>query len=290
MNNKLGVMQGRLVPKYQGRYQAFPIGMWQDEFKVAKGCGLDLIEFILDFNDAEENPLLKLGGVGEIAKISKVTNVSVKTICADYFMEAPLHSTNNKVAEKSFKILERLLKTAKKLKITDIVIPCVDQSSLETKEAVDRFVEQITKIIPRIEKQDINLSLETDLPPKPFVELLDRLNSKNITVNYDIGNSAALGFDSDEELEAYGDRITDIHIKDRVLGGGPVVLGGGMLTFFDSLRDCKRLTIRGLLSCKLIVMMKGWRFLNSNWHGLSRIWSQECSNFMTICTYKGVAT
>ena len=35
MKNKIGVMQGRLVPKYQGRYQAFPIGMWQDEFKVA---------------------------------------------------------------------------------------------------------------------------------------------------------------------------------------------------------------------------------------------------------------
>ena len=245
MNNKLGVMQGRLVTKYQGRYQAFPIGMWQDEFKVAKGCGLDLIEFILDFNDAEENPLLKLGGVGEIAKISKVTNVSVKTICADYFMEAPLHSTNNKVAEKSFKILERLLKTAKKLKITDIVIPCVDQSSLETKEAVDRFVEQITKIIPRIEKQDINLSLETDLPPKPFVELLDRLNSKNITVNYDIGNSAALGFDSDEELEAYGDRITDIHIKDRVLGGGPVVLGGGYADFLRFFKRLQKINYKG---------------------------------------------
>ena len=240
MNNKIGVMQGRLVPKYQGRYQAFPIGMWQDEFKVAKGCGLDLIEFILDFNDAEENPLLKLGGVGEIAKISKVTNVSVKTICADYFMEAPLHSTNNKVAEKSFKILERLLKTAKKLKITDIVIPCVDQSSLETKEAVNRFVEQITKIIPKIEKQNINLSLETDLAPQPFIELLDKLNSKNITVNYDIGNSAALGFDSDEELNAYGDRITDIHIKDRILGGGPVMLGEGnanFVKFFGKLKE-----------------------------------------------------
>ena len=240
MNNKLGVMQGRLVPKYQGRYQAFPIGMWQDEFKVAKGCGLDLIEFILDFNDAEENPLLKLGGVGEIAKISKVTNVSVKTICADYFMEAPLHSSDDKTAEKSFKILERLLETAKALQIADIVIPCVDQSSLETKEAVDRFVKQITKIIPRIEKQNINLSLETDLSPKPFVELLDRLNSKNITVNYDIGNSAALGFDSDKELEAYGDRITDIHIKDRVLGGGPVTLGEGnanFAKFFNKLKE-----------------------------------------------------
>jgi sugar phosphate isomerase/epimerase len=231
MNNKLGVMQGRLVPKYQGRYQAFPIGMWENEFKVAQECDLDLIEFILDFNDADENPLLKEGGVDEIANAIKVSGVSVKTICADYFMEAPLHSSDDKAAEKSFKILERLLEAAKILKITDIVIPCVDQSSLETEVSVDRFVQQISKIIPRIERQNINLSLETDLSPKPFVELLERLNSKNITVNYDIGNSAALGFDSDEELEAYGDRITDIHIKDRVLGGGPVTLGEGNADF-----------------------------------------------------------
>jgi len=213
MKNKIGVMQGRLVPKYQGRYQAFPIGMWQDEFKIATECGLDLIEFILDFNDAEDNPLLKSGGIDEIANVSKETGVSVKTICADYFMEAPLHSSDDNVVEKSFKVLENLLEAAKVLQITDIVIPCVDQSSLKTKEAVDRFVEQITKIIPKIEKQNINLSLETDLSPKPFVELLDRLNSKNITVNYDIGNSAALGFDSDEELEAYGNRIGSSPLK-----------------------------------------------------------------------------
>ena len=245
MNNKIGVMQGRLVPKYQGRYQAFPVGMWQDEFKVAKECGLDLIEFILDFNDAEENPLLKEGGVDEIKSIINKTGVSVQTICADYFMEAPLHSSDDKVSEESFKILEQLLETAKTLQITDIVIPCVDQSSLETKEAVNRFVEQITKIIPKIEKQNINLSLETDLAPQPFIELLDKLNSKNITVNYDIGNSAALGFDSDEELEAYGDRITDIHIKDRILDSGPVILGEGNANFKKFFTKLKEFNYRG---------------------------------------------
>ena len=245
MKNKIGAMQGRLVPKYQGRYQAFPIGMWQDEFKVAKECGLDLIEFILDFNDADKNPLLKPGGVDEIVNISRDTGVSVKTICANYFMEAPLHSNDNKVVEESLKVLERLLEAAKVLKVTDIVIPCVDQSSLKTKEAVDRFVEQITKIIPKIEKKNINLSLETDLPPKPFVELLDRLDSKNITVNYDIGNSAALGFDSDKELEIYGDRITDIHIKDRTLGGGPVILGEGNADFVKFFKKLKEFDYQG---------------------------------------------
>jgi L-ribulose-5-phosphate 3-epimerase len=245
MSNKIGVMQGRLVPKYQDRYQAFPIGMWQDEFKVAQECGLDLIEFILDFNDAEENPLLRSGGINEIIRVSKDTGVSVQTICADYFMEGPLHSSDDKVSAKSFKVLERLLEAAEVLKVTDIIIPCVDQSSLKTKEAINRFLEQMMKIIPRIEEQNINLSLETDLAPQPFIELLDKLNSKNITVNYDIGNSAALGFDSDEELTAYGDRITDIHIKDRVLGGGPVTLGEGNADFVKFFSKLEKFNYQG---------------------------------------------
>ena len=55
-------MQGRLLPKYKGNYQAHPIGYWQSEFKIAQDIGLDCIEFILDFNKADENPLLKISG------------------------------------------------------------------------------------------------------------------------------------------------------------------------------------------------------------------------------------
>jgi L-ribulose-5-phosphate 3-epimerase len=240
MKNNFGVMQGRLLPKYQGRYQAHPVGYWQDEFFQAKKFDLDCIEFILDFNDAEENPLLTKNGHLEILELSSETGVAIKTVCADYFMEAPLHSSNDKTAEKSFKILEKLLEVAKILKITDIVIPCVDQSTLNGKEAVDRFIVQMKKIIPTLDKYCVNLSLETDLAPKPFVELLSTLNSKRITVNYDIGNSAALGFDSIKELEAYGHKISDIHIKDRVLNGGPIVLGEGNADFdrfFNKLKE-----------------------------------------------------
>ena len=55
MSNLVGVMQGRLLAKYHGRYQAHPVGYWQQEFEVAKKIGLDCIEFILDFNDFEKN-------------------------------------------------------------------------------------------------------------------------------------------------------------------------------------------------------------------------------------------
>jgi L-ribulose-5-phosphate 3-epimerase len=245
MKNKIGVMQGRLLPKYQGRYQAHPLGYWQEEFEIANQIGLNCIEFILDFNDAKKNPLLKNGGAEEILKVCDNTSVSVNTICADYFMEAPLHAIDESVAMNSKEILISLLETSSKLGVTDIIIPCVDQSSLDTKESVDRFVNQIQSILPDAERLEINLSLETDLAPQPFSELLGKFDSNRITVNYDIGNSAALGYDSIEELNAYGNRISDIHIKDRVLGGGSVVLGSGNADFKCFFENLGRIDYKG---------------------------------------------
>ena len=245
MKNKVGVMQGRLLPKYQGRYQAHPVGYWQKEFEIAKEIGLDCIEFILDYKDVEKNPLLKEGGIEEILKVCESTHISVDTICADYFMVAPLHSINGAVATKSKEILINMLKKSSELGVTNIVIPCVDQSSLDNEEKVNRFANQIRDVLPDAEHQGINLSLETDLAPQPFVDLLRKLDSNRITVNYDIGNSAALGYNPEEELNAYGNRISDIHIKDRVLGGGPVVLGNGDADFEIFFKKLKEIHYEG---------------------------------------------
>jgi sugar phosphate isomerase/epimerase len=95
------------------------------------------------------------------------------------------------------------------------------------------------------EKYSINLSLETDLAPRPFSDLLNRFNSNQVTVNYDIGNSASLGYDPVEELDAYGDKITDIHIKDRVFGGGPVILGQGDADFDKFFNKLKKFNYQG---------------------------------------------
>ena len=51
MNRKIGIMQGRLLPKYLNRYQAHPVKYWKDEFPIAFQLGLDSIEFILDYNN-----------------------------------------------------------------------------------------------------------------------------------------------------------------------------------------------------------------------------------------------
>jgi L-ribulose-5-phosphate 3-epimerase len=245
MNNLLGVMQGRLLPKYKGRYQAHPVGYWQDEFPIASELGLDCIEFILDYNDFEKNPLSSSSGIKSIQKSIAEANIKVVSFCADYFMEAPFHTNEVSIADENEKVLKMLLENGKELGIKDIVIPCVDQSSLKSDLDKEKFMERITPLAKEAEKLLINLSLETDLPPQEFHNLVKTLNLPAIKVNYDIGNSASLGYSPQEELQYYGNYISDIHIKDRKLGSGSVELGIGDADFETVIGQIKNLNYRG---------------------------------------------
>ena len=66
-----GIMQGRLLPKYNNNFQAHPVGYWQDEFSIASKYGFDGIEFILDYDKFDLNPLLSKAGQDLILKLSK---------------------------------------------------------------------------------------------------------------------------------------------------------------------------------------------------------------------------
>jgi len=245
MIKHFGIMQGRLLPKFKNRFQAHPLGYWKDEFTIAKEIGLSYIEFILDYNDYEKNPLMSDLGIKEIENIIQKTGIVVRSICADIFMQAPLHSENNSISNTSKEILIKLIENSAKLGITDIVIPCVDQSTLKGEDDQTRLIENLTEPIKFATKKKINLALETDLAPIPFLDLLNKLDSDVVKVNYDIGNSASLGFDIFEEFKLYGNRISDIHIKDRVLGGGSVVLGAGNANFKSFFEVFSKIDFKG---------------------------------------------
>lgn len=238
-------MQGRLLPKYNGLYQAHPVGYWSEEFFIAKEIGLECIEFILDYNGAEKNPILTKEGLIRIMSYAQDSGIHIQSICADYFMEAPFHRNNDIAINKSQKLLVNLLESAKFLGVKDIVIPCVDKSSIDDVKHADLFYKNLSPIVAIAEQYSINLSLETDLAPQPFLELLERFNSKRVTVNYDIGNSASLGYDPVDELNAYGSMISVIHIKDRVFQGGPIELGKGSAKFSLFFSELKKFNYRG---------------------------------------------
>jgi L-ribulose-5-phosphate 3-epimerase len=236
----LGIMQGRLVPPYPGRFQCFPKDHWREEFGIARAAGLDCIEWIVDGFGLEANPMVAPEGLDRIRAAAAATGVAVRSVCADWFMEHPLvRATPGELATR-LAFLGTLLDRAGALGVTRMVIPFVDASRIDTAPETDAVVAALGEALARAETAGVELHLETSLAPAPFAALLDRLPHPLLKVNYDSGNSSSLGYAPREEFRAYGERLGSVHIKDRVLGGATVPLGTGDADFpalWEGLRD-----------------------------------------------------
>jgi L-ribulose-5-phosphate 3-epimerase len=237
---RFGIMQGRLVPPVADRFQCFPRQNWADEFALAAEAGLDCIEWIYDEFGADVNPLGTDDGIDSIRELSDRHGIRVVSLCADYFMDRPLVRATDGELEDRIRVLLWLIDRARRLGIERMVLPFVDLSSIETDPELEQVVKTISRAARDAEEGRVELHLETSLGSERFAELLERLPAGTVKVNYDIGNSASLGYEPRAEFAAYGDRVGSVHVKDRIDGGGTVPLGSGdadLPAVFDCLRS-----------------------------------------------------
>ena len=226
LTNEIGIMQGRLSPRIDGKIQAYPANTWQKEFEIAQEIGYAAIEWIVE-KPVETNALMTDSGKGEIKKVIASTGVRIDYVCADIFMQQPLVRMTEEVKSQNKDYLLEILKNAKEVGAIGVEIPFVDNSSIKNDKEKQEFIDVMQDAFKLAKDLDIKISLETDLSPIAFKELLEQIDLDFIQANYDIGNSASLGFDPEEELDAYGQRILNVHVKDRKLGGTTVPLGTG---------------------------------------------------------------
>ena len=73
----------------------------------------------------------------------------------------------------------------------------------------------------------MKIAIGSDFPPRKLKKFVDDIGNKMIGINYDTGNSAALGYDFEEEMEFTRFDIVNIHVKDRPFGGITCPLGSG---------------------------------------------------------------
>ena len=60
MKNKIGIMQGRLVPReIKSRIQSFPFKNWKKEIILLKKKKIKFIEWTIDYRKFLKNPLIE---------------------------------------------------------------------------------------------------------------------------------------------------------------------------------------------------------------------------------------
>ncbi len=248
--SNLGVMQGRLSPPYKNKIQHFPLNNWQREFKIAKSLNLKCIQWVYELENYQLNPLYN--EPKSIKEMRNLTGVSVNSVILDYFMEKKLFNENDETLKKNFEHLEFIINQCEKASIKILELPFVDNSSLKKLRDKNIFINDIKKILKKIEKKDILISFETDLDPLSFLDLIKKFCPFKIFVNYDMGNSTSNNFNADEELKILGKYILNVHIKDRISNYGTTVpLGEGNTNFVKIFKNLNKINYDGdyILQC-----------------------------------------
>ena len=224
-------MQGRLCERVDGKIQAFPWRDWESEFPAAAAIDLHLMEWTLDQERLHENPLMTMEGQEKIRALCQHHDLAIPSLTGDCFMQAPFWKVDGQARanlQADFLAIGRACAT---VGIRMMVVPLVDNGRLESDEQENVLVDFLLAQQPFLAQHHLQVIFESDFIPAEFARFIARLPSERFGVNYDIGNSAALGFNPSEEFDAYGARVINVHVKDRMLHGTTVPLGTGNADF-----------------------------------------------------------
>jgi L-ribulose-5-phosphate 3-epimerase len=245
MDFPIGFMQGRLSPIVNGKIQAFPWDYWKQEFKIAYNNGFSIMEWTLDQDRLYENPFMTGEGQLEIRDLSHKYEISISSLTGDCFMQAPFYKVDGFNSESLLLDFRNIIISCGKLGVKYIVFPLVDNGRLETQKQKMMLKDGLALVDDLLFQTGIKIVFESDLPPDKLKSFISRFSPKNYGINYDIGNSAALGYNSKEEISAYGDRILNVHIKDRILKGTTVPIGEGNANIPKVLKELNEINYDG---------------------------------------------
>jgi hexulose-6-phosphate isomerase len=216
MSSSIGLFQGRLTPSKGRGIQFFPNedGEWEREFEIAAGLGLRHIQWICD----PDNPLFDAAFRAKVRAVVGQTGVQVKNMDVQFL-------TKRDIAACPEALMEKICEALAELKAGQAELPLMEASSLLDQEERDLRLASLARFLAIAKQYEVPIAVESDLPPDKLVDLLK--GYPDVSVVYDTGNSAGMGYDPAVEIGMYGDRISNVHVKDKKIGGPTVLLGEG---------------------------------------------------------------
>jgi sugar phosphate isomerase/epimerase len=131
--------------------------------------------------------------------------------------------------EKAVQIISRSLRFSSAVGAKIMLLCGFVVSNPDTEEKQENLASVVKAVEPIAQKLGVAIALELPLPAREFAALVDRINSGQVGIYYDLGNAVALGFDPAEEVRTLGSRIIALHVKDSLDKLGALHLGKGKL-------------------------------------------------------------
>jgi hexulose-6-phosphate isomerase len=189
------------------------------------------MEWTVDQDRLTDNPIMCEDGQEEIRVLMRECKLNIPSLTGDCFMQAPFWKATGRRRDGLLRDFEAIIDSCCALELNFVVVPLVDNGRLETCVQQDSLIRILNEMTSSLILRGIKIAFESDYKPLELKRLIDCLDPTVFGINYDTGNSAALGYNAEEEINTYGDRIFNVHLKDRIFGGTTVPLGAGNADF-----------------------------------------------------------
>lgn len=230
MPRYLAVMQGRLLPPVGNRIQSFPGSGWSREFALARAVGLDAIEWTIDLAGIWSHPILDRDSEAVVHALSDQHGVRGVAVTCDFFMQGDVYDATDADFAQVHHPLASLI-TSSAIRSCDIVVPLVDGGRPRSARHWEQTARYFDSLTQSIRDAGHRIAFEMDCEPSAQREFVDVLDESTFGINFDMGNSASMGYDPRQELSLISDRVIHVHVKDRALHGTTVPLGEGNVNF-----------------------------------------------------------
>jgi len=240
-DNKLLVMQGRLTPQFGELIQSFPKNNWENEFEIADALGLHGIEWTIDLNHFDSHPLL----MDNFARNKYVSRDKSKFVTCDFFMQLEIFKDTASRIDIAEVLLIKMILSKCVGNDATLIVPLVDFGEPITSTDWKYVTKMFLKLTPLLKDVNSRIICELSTNPDHQLEFISNFSSDSFGINYDIGNSASLGWDPKTEIDVLKNVIRHIHIKDRKLNGSTVPLGQGNANFIQISQSLNQISYKG---------------------------------------------
>ncbi|MGH9668089.1 MAG: sugar phosphate isomerase/epimerase family protein [Bryobacteraceae bacterium] len=181
-----------------------------ERFQLAHGCGFEQVECPTTPNPKDAEEMLEASDVAKV-RIHSVMNM-------DHW-RYPLSSPDPEVVEKSLAGMRTSLQNAKLWRAdTVLLVPAVVTPEVSYRQAWERSVAQIHKLLPMAQELKVAIAVEEVwnkflLSPLEYTRYIDSFESPWLRSYFDVGNVVLTGYPQDW-IRTVGKRIAKLHMKD----------------------------------------------------------------------------
>jgi L-ribulose-5-phosphate 3-epimerase len=245
--NRIGFMQGRLSEPIGDRGRCFVWDSWRDEFPTAQRYGFEMMEWRLGGEPILMNPLMSASGRDEMRSLCCEFGICIPSLAADFIKEAPFYKVSGRERRARLDVLGAVVEACAEVGIALLVVPLVNDGKLCTSREIEALRSGFDQIASLLDATGIVLAFESDFAPARLASLIGQFPAERFGITYDIGHSASLGFDSSQEIAAYGNRIVNVHVKDWIPRGSSIPWGAGCANLASTLSHLRRAGYQGNL-------------------------------------------